>query len=1416
MKTRVSREFQSPLAVRQQVANCRGESRRQRVLKCVLVQEEQNEDGRIPMRLCSKATLILFLATTLSASAQDDEDFPPGLLATYSSGGTSLQRVDSDLAFDWGSQTPDVRLKNGPFEAKWKGLLLLRNPSTYRFHVYLQGKVTVRVDGQSVLETHRASAGWVTGRDIPLDIGDRKIEVEFERTADKSRLMLCWSCTEFPIEPVPSYLLFREQPDDRLVSVPRGLELTTAARCNRCHSDPGALAPPAADLSYVRAGYTQEDLVERIANPHSKNASSQMPRFDWDDGEAEAVAAFLWKQSRERKLDQPSKIDEPRDSRAGEILFRSIGCAACHTVGEVGQASEWGGPDLSTIGETRTLDWLYTWLRKADNLRPHQRMPQFELKSEEQKQLAVYLSKLTGSSPSAQAEDGSDKVERAVVENGRKLVEEARCAACHTIPGADTPQRLPASIQWRAETGSGCASKGAERRRLQPRYAINDNDALRAYLSQPNEPVGEAGSYEHGSRLLHRKGCTSCHDRGADQGLRGLAGKLAMLDGDLKGQSEALLPPALDSIGDKLTDKALKSAIADGNTPRRLPWLRVRMPRFKHSPDESAAIWDYLVGHDRMPSGAPDAIELKSVSREDSQLSGYTLVSPRGLSCIACHAMGDYEPRNVALGTRGSNLAGISSRMRPEFFLRWTRSPIRITPGMEMPSYTKAVPSVLDGHVETQLSAIWSAVNDPDFVVPTNPAVVEQFVVVGPDDAPRVVRDVFTVDDANGGGYLARAFAVGFQNGHSLLFDIDSGAIRGWSFGDMARQRTSGKSWYWDLAGIPVATGFSTKAEWELHRGGETYRPVADQAQRLRLAGYQNRMSPTFGPSILIDYEVRFEIDGDEQMLKVQEEWSVAPAADGETAIRRGIKCDPPSDTRAFLSIPDVKSAIGNAQIHATNGSDKAGPGKMVEVGGSAVGEIVYTAELTRTHTGFKPRPEVEPFVEKVTTTPGYVGERLKIPASIMPTAITWDSAGNLVFTSLKGHVFRALDTDGDTIEDKLQVIEEGLAAPFGIIADGDALIVAQKPDLLRLSEFGSSGQSRRRQVVASGWGYSDNYHDWTCGIVRDSQGYLYVGLGSDYAQKERPQDRSRWRGAVLKIDPGVSVKPVGQSFRYPVGLGIRGDDVFVTDNQGVQNTFNEINHLREGHYYGVPSRYESEPDAPETRASVQIPHPWTRSVNALAFFDEEGKDHPFAGQGIGCEYDTRFLIRYSLQRVGDTYQGACYEFSDPKAGAVPQNFVGPICCAISTNGDIYIGSIHDSGWLGGQNTGEIVRLRRTGELPNGIRELTATPEGFGVEFLHPISSNQGMRVENFTVTGYTRKWGGSYGTPDSDRHRLEVKAAKVSADGRTVQLVVPGLKAGYVYEVICDNKLAREGTLSPGTGHYTMNVLISGQAETK
>ncbi len=1345
--------------------------------------------------------------------------------ARYAAAGKTVERIDPGVQFVWGSDAPDPRIPQGEFTAEWTSQLLVRQEGKFRFYAYVQGDVSVSLDDRVVLKGSANKPGWISGDAFEPGFGEKALAVRFRKTGESARVQLFWSSDAFPLEPIPAQLLFRDGDSPKISAVERGRQQFEAHRCASCHQRDNLPSPlPAPSLAHIVGGTSFDWLARQLADPSSVSAHARMPHFGFSGDESQAIAAFLVSVAKQPSLQKPgqqAKKAAVPDDRAGQILLRSTGCLACHSVGEQGTQRTFGGHDLAHIGEKRSVDWLYTWLAKPESLNPQHRMPLFKLSSTERRQLARHLATLKTSDFRA----GKPPRDAKTLTQGRQLVKAANCAACHEIPGIKADAKALANLDRPiADWSQSCLQPTPDREKNRPAYKQLDAPAIKAYLASYAGTLSPEGAFVHGERLLDRSNCLACHERGTRKDIVKVAGAMAKLDAALKGRSQGMIPPALSAIGDKLRDTALAESVSGEQQSVRLDWLSARMPRFRHSADDKQALVDFLIGHDRIPAGAPRATqsarptaELQPASSE-TLVQGHTLVGPRGLSCIACHQIGDFVPKNVALGTRGSDLLLLGTRMRSEYFMRWTSSPIRVVPGMEMPSYDKPVPNILDGRIDAQLVTIWNALNDPKFTPPTDPSAVEQYFIVRRGEPPRIVRDVFAVPKKLGGGAVPRAMAVGLNSGHSLLLDLNDFALRHWSFGDFARQRTLGKSWYWDMAGVPVSFDYTRRSDFALRlTDGTIVLPHRNNNTVGRLLSYRQ-----IDYRVELSYIVNFKIGSQIKTIRVNE--SIAPIDGGDSLeggfVRRLAVADIPSAANLLIAGLSPETPEKTARVNAEQPAQTA----TVSLGGKAdvaafivkdaqgAGKIAlrYTARMADADLPLQPI-EVEPVVKgPITSVPGFDGVRLPLDPSIMPTAFTWLPDGTLAFASLKGHIYLARDTDGDGVEDSLTLFEEGLAAPYGIIADGNDLIVSHKPELVRLHDSNGDGRADERTVIATGWGYNDNYHDWTSGVVRDNAGNLYVGLGSDYAQKERPKEQARWRGKVLKISPDGTITPTGHALRYPTGLAVnRAGQIFVSDQQGVGNTFNEINQLIPGAHYGVNARHEENPDAPVKLPAVRIPHPMTRSINGIFIVNDALGVPEWREHGIGVEMNSRFLIRFSYEQVGDVLQGAVYYLSLPNFPNDEQNFIAPLAGAVSPTGEIYVSSIHDSGWSGGRNTGEIVRLKANGKLPNGIREIRALPDGFEVSFLKPIDAGKAARTESYSISGYTRVWQGSYATPDSGRHRVVVNSAKVAPDGKSVRLRVDQLKEGYVYDVACEPiGLAPDGKLWPNVGHYSMNAI--------
>lgn len=1383
----------------------------------------------------------LLLAT--SAYAQDDDDEqPPGLLARYQVGPAAIERIDPDIAFQWTDQPPDERLPAGKFTATWSGSLLVRSAEKYRFHAFVQGKVSLTVSGKAVLEGTATEPQWLSGPATDLSFGDQPFELTYARTGDAGQLKLYWSASDFPLEPVPYHALFQTKPSPNLTLIEKGRVQFDAFRCGNCHTagreqkDSERLQAPS--LKHAGAGTNREWLIEKLIQGAGEakapwQVSAKMPHFGFDRDEAEAIVTALFVKTQPVEwvaAAKPKESERAKDLQAGQTLVRSVGCLACHTWKSLGEVTPYGGGSLDDLDNRRSHAWVTTWLTNPARLNPHHRMPVVTLTDKERSQIVLALTE--PSKPSVSVPDTKAKPpEDAVVARGVKLIETARCSLCHELPDIK-PDSKPvlsltdAKVNWER----GCTLPPA-RAKNRPGFTQVDAKALQAYVASwpagtAIRPVNtEQTNSLTGRRLLDRKNCLSCHDRDDARGISKHAAAIAKSDETLAGLHMTLIPPRLNAVGDRMHDAGLAEAIrGDLKTPR-LPWLKVRMPKFAHSPGDQAALLAHLIGHDRIPDANPDRpIPADSIAKaEDAQqiLAGRELLGGKGFSCVACHAVKEYTPKVTALGTRGSNLHLIGQRMRTDYFFRWTRAPLRVMPGVEMPNYQKPHEFILPGKLDEQLIAMWQALNDPNLTSPTNPAVVEQLLSIADQTRPRVVRDVFTIAGSN--ETVARACAIGLSTGHSVLVDLDTDSICGWTLGDFARQRCEGKRWFWDLAGTVLATGFERRPD-ILFRHRETKEIIAPETGWE--FSYELKNIGTHTSAVAIFSTLRCSKEGVVHEIGVCDIFDRSP----ELAIKhleRSLYVGTEKTLEPWFRKQNPKSLHEQARIEITFSGSESGTGLLesaVPFKTSPLGVVVKTSyqtplrwELPRS----APPPPLESRADLITTVPGFNGQRLPLPRSIMPTAIAWDHKERLIFTSLKGHLFGLPKSSSQKLN--LDVIDEGLAAPYGVmewdhsegnpqlpefVREVSSILVAHKPELLRL-HVNADGSVTHRDVVATGWGVTDDYHDWTCGIAKDSKGNLFIGLGSDYTFKNRPQTKSKWRGDILRIDRKGQIESIARGLRYPTGLAIDDQDrLFVSDQQGVQNTFNELDYIQVGHRYGVPSRHEPEPNAPADPPAVQIPHPWTRSVNGIVFVPKKAdKLSPWAGQFIGCEMNNNMLVRMSIQTVGDTVQGAVYPFSKPAKEGDPHNFVGPLCIGISPSQDIYVGGLQDGGWAGGLNVGDIVKLTPNSDVPNGIREIRATRNGFDIEFFHKVDAQLAADTSHYKISGYTRVWKGDYATPDSGHHSGEITSAAISGDGRTVSLTVGGRKPGHVYDIsVGEIGTEPQRTLWPSLGHYTLH----------
>ena len=1490
-------------------------------------------------------------ASDLKADDLDAEELPrldAGLIAEYAAlpsekAGAkvaplaTIRRLDRAISFDWQRDAPDVRLPAGAFRARWHGLLATQARGDYRFYVYAAGNVVIRLAHKTVLDAHAAAPQssepqpsqpqWLASTALELDYGYHPLEVEYQPTpgagsGSAARIALFWSGPGFGLEPLGEQHLYHDPamtPDNQFA---RGRELVQALRCGACHALPEAadlLTAPALDR--VAGNFAPGWIAHWLASPRAVATTARMPELGLTARDAQTIADWLERSSTptsppsantdeskvatpadataspdEAEL-QPKKKSESRPaepepppttpSERGLSLVHTLGCLACHQVGELGTRGLFDGGDLSSIAVKRPADFFARWLADPAAINARHRMPVFRLTAAERDDLAAYLATLRGA-PTEKVDDAIH-AKTTTAEDGpsaARLAEQFRCAACHQLPdGATKPalvdQALTSTSNWQAS----CLNEPRPTAG-QPGYRLSsdDADAIRAYLTAV-APGAQPGRIERGHILLTQHNCLGCHARGSTPGLAAEAPAIAVALPALGTSLGGLTPPPLDSVGDKLHDSALVAALNLSRDPLR-PWLSVRMPRFDFDDDEVAQLVEHFIAADRIPDGAPSA-DAHSVAAAASPVHGVDelvddslvapgarLVTSDGFGCVSCHQIGKVEPTRSEPGTRGVNLSMVGERVRSSWFDRWVRNPARIVPRIEMPSVQQPVRGVSDERLDLQLAAVWTVLNRPGFNPPEpNPVRVLRRRNVerkpGEDhELPIVVQDVFKIGDRK----FVDPLVIGFGNRHNLLFDLDANRLAGWWIGDTARQRTKGKSWHWEPGGTLLAPlpgkenddDALATSEILLVRGDEVIAPECKGQSLARLEKCHDE-APGFR---FVESMVFVLGDGARCELVVTQSFDpISSEGEGDSSgFARHIKISgvPPGwqvVLRPWASQGEIgpepsegqalrfTDALGGARVVVEDRPfetlAQAGLANLVrrtpDAHGTVRFELEYRCDAPVDRYEIPVAAPVVAEKTKLDVVPGFEAIQLPLPTEIMPTSFAWCNGSRLVFTSLKGQVYTARDEDGDELEDRLELFADGLAAPYGIAPssiDGKimAIEVIHKPGLVRLSDYDHDRVADEMEVLASGWGHTDDYHDWAVGLPRDGQGGYYAALPCQ--QDDRTPAEAFLRGRIVRLLPPPrgaasrlsgrwSIEPYAAGLRFPMGLAVdRHGELFATDNQGNYNPFNELNHILPVKRYGFLNKLEAQNLAAEgakppefVAAAIEIPHPWTRSVNGIAFLDtppallrRTGREAfgPFEGHLIGCEYDTRRLIRMSLERVDGVYQGAAYPFSVLPATADAPTFEGPVACAVSPTGELYVGSMRDSGWGAGANTGSIVRLRPIGDWPLGIASATVTPHGFRLRFTGPVEADRGASAGNYAIESYRRISTPEYGGPDVDRRREAIRAIVLSADRREARIELGELRTDCVYEIRVRGLGPGGASLVPDEAHYTVRRVPS------
>ena len=645
---------------------------------------------------------------------------------------------------------------------------------------YLSGSSSHPIDRVGCTVCHEGQGQSVSFRDAAHMPANEKQKEEWEEKYGWEEPHL-W---DYPMLPVKLTEASCAKCHKQQVYVPKAEKLALAyatyerAGCYACHKTKGFdtnIRKPGPILTKIDSKLSEDWVKNWIRNPRAMKPTTWMPRFFYNsnnstpedalrnEAEINGIVSYLFANS--EKHDFAVKNPPRGDAKTGEQIVKSVGCQACHIVGDSSREAAGPrrtfGPPLENLGSKTTYEWIYNWMKDPKHYSPATYMPSMRLTDPQVADVATYLSGLKGGSgdaakatPDAKTTDAAlldylknvmpfeDAVaqlakmspEERQTDLGRRAIRQYGCFSCHDIKGFEKAQSIGGDL---SEEGSKLVTRldfafisdiphtsklEWFRTKLHDPRVFDRGRMLRPLdkLRMPNFDLSD----EEVGRLLialmsfqrEIQPQAALPPRSANADFIGNGRTLVhrrncvgchIIEGGggdfLKLVADPSLgPPTLTPEGARVQPDWLYAFLREPTSIR--PWLNVRMPTYGLDDPNLNGLVGYFgaVSNSIGPFRTHEAVTLASTETGGKQL--YEL-----LQCQQCHVAGGI-PKGLPTPNLAPDLRMAPDRLNPEWIMEWLKRPSSILPGTRMPAFWPDYPRSsfpqMGGNAETQIKAI--------------------------------------------------------------------------------------------------------------------------------------------------------------------------------------------------------------------------------------------------------------------------------------------------------------------------------------------------------------------------------------------------------------------------------------------------------------------------------------------------------------------------------------------------------------------------------------------------------------------------------------------------------------------------------------------------------------------------------------
>ncbi len=385
-----------------------------------------------------------------------------------------------------------------------------------------------------------------------------------------------------------------------------------------------------------------------------------------------------------------------------------------------------------------------------------------------------------------------------------------------------------------------------------------------------------------------------------------------------------------------------------------------------------------------------------------------------------------------------------------------------------------------------------------------------------------------------------------------------------------------------------------------------------------------------------------------------------------------------------------------------------------------------------------------------------------------------------------------------------------GLFQPLGLKIVDDKVYVLGREGIVRLHDLNGDGEADFYEAFNNDVHTTTGFHEFAFDLQTDPEGNFYYakagpvrggGRGFDYIAAHS--------GCILKVSKDGSKHEVfATGFRAPNGIGVgpRGE-VTSGDNEGTWTPMCRLSLVLPGSFNGcVDTAHRAEPPTWFDMPICWFPKNVDNSSGGQCWVTST-KWGPLTGHLLHTAYGTSSLYHVLMQRDGNRVQGGVVK--------MPVNFLtGAMRPRFNKlDGQLYVCGLR--GWqTNAARDAAFQRVRYTGKPFHTVHSMKVVKGGLELAFTEKLDPRTAGDVENYTAQQWNYLWCSEYGsadysttTPGFDakvreynrlraekkrnqaaiqavfkelkrgKDRVEVRSAKLSADGKTVTLAIPNIK---------------------------------------